>query len=82
MKAVRLRIVRRDAARRSAEIIERTIDQVSQGVEFVTVARESFKQVSNMIETGSQAVSEIAAHSQTPAKGVAVIGQAIARMGR
>jgi methyl-accepting chemotaxis protein len=69
-----------EAARRSADILEKTIGHVNDGVEFVALAHNAFKQVSVTIDTSSQVVTEIASNSQTQARGVEIIGQAISRM--
>jgi methyl-accepting chemotaxis protein len=69
-----------EAARRSADILEKTIGHVNAGVEFVELAHNAFKQVSATIDTSSQVVTEIASNSQTQARGVEIIGQAISRM--
>src|SRR5262249_50516079 len=43
-----------DAARNSADIVERTIADVNQGVQFVGISRDAFQEVSKTIATGSQ----------------------------
>jgi methyl-accepting chemotaxis protein len=70
------------AARNSAEIIERTIADVNKGVGLVSQAHESFRDVSQRISSGSEMISEIAISSQEQARGVAHISQAIARIER
>ncbi|HUI53863.1 MAG TPA: methyl-accepting chemotaxis protein [Bryobacteraceae bacterium] len=70
-----------EAARQSAEIVEKTIADVSKGVEFVAVAHGAFDQVSSKITGGSQVVSQIAASSEEQSRGVNQIGQAVSRMG-
>jgi len=69
-----------EAARLSAEIVEKTITDVSNGVELVTLAHGLFNEVSTMIASGSQMVSQIASSSEEQARGVTQIGEAIARM--
>jgi len=69
-----------DAARRSADIIEKTIADVSRGVQLVSLAHEAFGEVSTKIASGSQVVSQIAASSDEQARGVDHIKQAITRM--
>ncbi|PWU00253.1 MAG: hypothetical protein C5B51_25315 [Terriglobia bacterium] len=69
-----------DAARNSAEIIERTIADVSKGVGLVSQAHESFQKVSETISSGSEMVTQIAASSQEQARGVSHISQAISRI--
>jgi hypothetical protein len=54
-----------EAARHSAEIVDKTIGDVANGVQYVTLAREAFQEVSNRIE-------------QT--RGIRTIGQAISRL--
>jgi methyl-accepting chemotaxis protein len=69
-----------DAARQSAEMVEKTITDVSQGVKLVSEAHRAFSEVSSTIATGGQVVSQIAASSIEQARGVEHIGQAIARI--
>jgi len=69
-----------EAARNSADIIEKTIGDVSRGVGLVAQAHNSFQQVSSKIASGSEMVSQIAASSQEQARGVNHISQAIARI--
>lgn len=71
-----------EAARRSADIIERTIADVRAGVELVAVAHGTFEQVSTVIVQSSEVVGQIAATSQDQSRGVANIGQAISRIQR
>lgn len=70
-----------EAARQSAEIIEKTVADVSRGVALVTTARDAFGQVSTAIASSSQVVSEIAAASHEQSRGVSHIGDAVSRMG-
>ena len=70
-----------EAARQSADIVEKTIADVGKGVEFVGVAHHAFENVSAKIVSGSQVVSQIAASSEEQSRGVAQIGQAVSRMG-
>jgi methyl-accepting chemotaxis protein len=69
-----------DAARQSAEMVEKTITDVGQGVKLVAEAQRAFSEVSTTISNGGQVVSEIAASSVEQARGVEHIGQAIARI--
>lgn len=69
-----------EAARRSAEIIEKTMASVGNGVDQVTIAHDAFNAVSLSIVSGSEKVAQIAASSDEQARGVAHIGEAIARM--
>jgi methyl-accepting chemotaxis protein len=69
-----------EAARRSAEMVEKTIADVSHGVQLVSQAHLAFNEVSSTIASGGQVVSQIAASSEEQARGVAHIGQAIARI--
>jgi methyl-accepting chemotaxis protein len=69
-----------EAARQSAEIVEKTIGDVSQGVKLVAAAHQAFSEVSTTIANGGQVVSQIASSSVEQAKGVEHIGQAIARI--
>ncbi len=69
-----------EAARHSADIIEKTIGDVANGVQYVTLAHGAFKEVSDRIEQGGLVVSQIAKSSETQARGIQVIGQAISRL--
>lgn len=69
-----------DAARQSADMVEKTITDVSQGVKLVAQAHRAFSEVSSTIANGGQVVSQIAASSVEQATGVEHIGQAIARI--
>jgi methyl-accepting chemotaxis protein len=71
-----------EAARSSADIIEKTIADVSKGVTLVAQAHESFQQVSTRIASGSEMVSQIAVSSQEQARGVAHVSEAISRIER
>lgn len=71
-----------DAARRSGDIIEKTIKDVSAGVQLVSVAQGAFNEVSSGIINGGTVVTLIAASSQEQARGVAHIGQAMSRIGQ
>jgi methyl-accepting chemotaxis protein len=66
-----------DAARRSADIIEKTIADVTRGVELVSLAHGVFDEVSAKIASGSQVVSQIAASSDEQTRGVDHIKEAI-----
>ncbi len=69
-----------EAARRSAEIIEKTITDVSSGVQLVALAHTAFREVSAKIARGSQVVSQIAASSDQQATGISHVGTAITRI--
>jgi hypothetical protein len=69
-----------DAARRSADIIEKTIADVGKGVHLVSLAHGAFSEVSATISSGSQVVSQIASSSEEQARGVQQIGGAISRI--
>ena len=69
-----------EAARNSAEIIEKTIADVDRGVGLVSQAHHSFQLVSSTISSGSEMVSQIAASSQEQARGVGHISEAISRI--
>jgi methyl-accepting chemotaxis protein len=69
-----------DAARRSGEIIEKTMLDVGKGVKLVGVAHGAFTEVSATIAGGSQAVSHIATSSEEQSRGITSIGQAISRI--
>jgi len=69
-----------EAARNSAEIIDKTIADVSRGVGLVSQAHHSFQQVSVKIASGSEMVSQIAASSQEQARGVGNISESISRI--
>jgi Methyl-accepting chemotaxis protein (MCP) signalling domain len=69
-----------EAARHSAEIIDKTIGDVANGVQYVAVAHDVFGEVSRRIEQGGQVVSEIATSSETQARGIHNIGQAISKL--
>ena len=68
------------AAQHSSEIVEKTIGDVANGVQYVALAHEAFQDVSNRIEQGGQVVSRIAASSETQTRGIQTIGQAISRL--
>jgi methyl-accepting chemotaxis protein len=69
-----------EAASRSAEIIEKTIKDVTEGVNFVAVAHQAFDEVTTTISSGSQVVSQIAMSNQEQARGVDQIRQAMSRI--
>jgi len=69
-----------DAARQSADMVEKTIADVNQGVQLVAAAHRAFSEVSSTIANGGQVVSQIASSSVEQARGVEHIGQAIARI--
>ena len=69
-----------EAARNSADMVEKTIADVTRGVQLVGMAHGAFKEVSSTIATGSDVVTQIAASSEEQARGVGHIGQAISRI--
>lgn len=69
-----------EAARLSAEMVDKTITDVGSGVQLVALAHGSFNEVSAMITSGSQMVSQIASSCEEQAHGVAQIGEALSRM--
>ena len=69
-----------DAARKSGDIIEKTVTDVSNGVDLVTLAHGAFSEVAQAISGGSAVVSQIAASSEEQARGIGSIGQAISRI--
>ena len=69
-----------EASRHSAQIVEKTITDVANGVQYVTMAHNAFQEVSTRIEQGSQVVSQIAVGSETQTRGIQTIGQAISRL--
>jgi methyl-accepting chemotaxis protein len=69
-----------EAARNSADIIEKTIADVGRGVGLVALAHRSFERVSTKIASGTEMVSQIAASSQEQARGVTHISKAISRI--
>jgi len=69
-----------EAARNSANIVEKTISDVSRGVQLVGMASGAFKEVSITIASSSTVVTQIAASSEEQARGIDHIGQAIARI--
>jgi methyl-accepting chemotaxis protein len=69
-----------EAARSSGDIIEKTVADVSKGVQLVALAHGAFNEVSNTISGGSTVVTQIAASSEEQARGISSIGQAITRI--
>jgi methyl-accepting chemotaxis protein len=69
-----------DAARRSGEIVEKTLKDVTTGVQLVSAADQAFQQVSASIGEGSTVASQIATGSQEQARGVAHVSEAISRI--
>jgi methyl-accepting chemotaxis protein len=69
-----------EAARNSGATIERTVDDVSKGVDLVSHAHAAFRDVAAKIASGTQLVSQIAASSDEQARGITNIGQAITRI--
>ena len=69
-----------DAARRTAEIIERTISDVNTGVNLVSQAQTAFNAVSRSIVDSSDVISHIATSSEEQARGVGHVSEAITRI--
>jgi methyl-accepting chemotaxis protein len=69
-----------EAARQSAEIIEKTIHDVGVGAQSLALAHGAFLEVTATIASSSQVVSQIAASSNEQARGVDHIGTAISRI--
>jgi methyl-accepting chemotaxis protein len=69
-----------EAARSSGDIIEKTVADVSQGVQLVALAHGAFNEVYTTISGTSKVVSQIAVSSEEQARGVGNIGQAITRI--
>jgi methyl-accepting chemotaxis protein len=69
-----------EAARSSGDIIEKTVADVSKGVQLVALAHGAFNEVSSTIAGGSTVVSQIASSSEEQARGISSIGQAISRI--
>jgi methyl-accepting chemotaxis protein len=69
-----------EAARLSAEIVDRTIAGVRNGVKLVAAAHGTFSHVSTAIVQSSEVVGRIAATSQDQSRGVKNIGAAISRI--
>jgi methyl-accepting chemotaxis protein len=68
------------AARRSADIVDRTIADIRNGVELVAAAHGTFVDVSTAIVRSSEVVARIAATSQDQSRGVKSISMAISRI--
>lgn len=71
-----------DAAKRSGDIVETTIRDVSSGVHLLEVAQGTFNEIASAIEENGSMVAQIAASSQEQARGVTHIGQSILRIGQ
>ncbi len=69
-----------EAAGRSAEIIEKTMSDVTHGVELAGSAFDAFQGVASRISSCSEMATQIAASSDEQAKGISHIGTAIVRM--
>ncbi len=69
-----------DAARNSGDIVERTLGDVSKGVELLNNAHLAFQEVSAKIADGTRIVSQIAASSNEQAIGIVAIGKAITQI--
>lgn len=69
-----------EAARNTAEIIEKTDMDVGAGVNLVSLAHGAFQEVSVSIASGSQLVSQIATSSEAQARGITHIGEAVSRI--
>ncbi len=69
-----------DSARQSADIVEKTIADVANGVALVARAHDAFSAVSSTIRNGSEMVSRIAENSTEQAKGITRIGDALGKI--
>src|SRR5690606_13323377 len=69
-----------ESAQRSGEIIEKTIANVSKGVELVAVTTGAFGEVAHRIQNGGDAVAQIATSSNEQALGIEHIAKAIAKI--
>jgi len=69
-----------EAASRSAEIVEKTITDVSEGVKLVSLAHGAFNEVTGTISSSSQVVTQIAMSNQEQARGVDQIRRAISKI--
>lgn len=69
-----------EAARNSADMVEKTIADVGKGVGLVAQAHRSFQEVSMKISSGGEMVSQIAASSREQAQGVDHVSEAISRI--
>jgi methyl-accepting chemotaxis protein len=69
-----------EAARHSAGIVEKTIGDVGKGVELVSTTHAGFRVVSERIVSGGEAMSRVAVTCDEQARGIAQIGQAVARI--
>lgn len=69
-----------EAARRSAEIIEKTIADIGTGAQLVSRAQVEFNRVSSDILNSGEVVSQIAVRSEEQAQGVGQIRDAITRI--
>ncbi len=69
-----------EAARQSADIVDKTISDVKAGVALVSLTHSAFGEVAAKVASGSEVVSHIAASSEEQSRGVANIGQAISRI--
>jgi len=71
-----------DAARNSAEIIDKTIVDVARGVELVGDASKAFGEVLATISTSSKVVADIATGSAQQVHGISQINDAVAQIQR
>lgn len=69
-----------EAAKRSAEIIEKTIADIGTGAQLVSRAQVEFNRVSSDILNSGEVVSQIAVRSEEQAQGVGQIRDAISRI--
>lgn len=67
-------------ARHTADIVEKTIADVRNGVELVAITHGAFGQVSEAILESSEVVGQIATTIQEQSRGVESIGQAVSRI--
>ncbi len=71
-----------DAARRSGDIVEKTIKDVAAGVHVLSAAQRTFNEIASAIAENGSVVAQIASSSQEQARGVAHIGDAMLRIGQ
>jgi methyl-accepting chemotaxis protein len=69
-----------DAAKNTSNLIETTINRISQGTELVKTTDEAFSEVADNSNKVGELVGEIAAASSEQAQGIDQINQAVAQM--
>jgi methyl-accepting chemotaxis protein len=71
-----------EAAKKSGEIVEKTIHDVNRGEHLVSVAHSAFREVSDHITSGASAVSHIAASSREQATALTQVEHTLTRIGQ